>query len=439
MIPLWLHDLLSIDLPPLLAAVLSSVVCGVLGNWLVLRRMSLMGDAISHSVLPGIVAAFLLSGSRSPLPMFLGALIAGGCTAFFVGLVKRHARVDAGAAMGVVFASMFALGVLLIEQASARQVDLDPDCVLYGSLETLFWFPPTSWGELWRFSTLELLPTPILTLLTVTAVTLVVTRLLRKELALASFDPELATSLGFRASWIHAILMLLVAAATVASFEAVGSILVVAMLICPAATARLWTDRLRMQLRLSVVFALLSSVGGYVAAATAPRWLGTSHALSAAGSISVMSGVLLTASALASPSHGIVAQWMRRRALAIRVAREDILAILYRLTERGTIGADERALLAPVGGDTLARTSLRDALRRSEITREGTRYRLTSAGLEQAKAIVRSHRLWESYLVEEVGLPADHVHATAEQLEHVRERMPAPPERSSDPHGRAVP
>ncbi|MDZ4753235.1 MAG: metal ABC transporter permease [Phycisphaerae bacterium] len=433
-----LHSLLAIDVPPLLAALLSAVVCGLLGNWLVLRRMSLMGDAMSHAVLPGIVTAFIVTGSRAPLPMFLGALIAGGATALFSSLVRRHARVDSGAAMGVVFTSMFALGVLLIEQASARQVDLDPDCVLYGSLETLFWFPPSTWHELLQMSTFAAIPTPIKTLVCVTAAAAVVTRLLRKELALASFDPELATSLGFRAGWLHGVLMLLVAAATVASFEAVGSILVVAMLICPAATARMWTDRLRTQIRLSVVFACIAAIGGYLAAVTAPHWLGTSHALNAAGSISVMAGVVLGLSAFLSPAHGIVAQWWRRRALAQRVTREDVLALLFRLWERGIETADEQLLRASLGA-TAVRDGIRDALRAGEIARDGPRYRLAGRGLEHARSIVRSHRLWESYLVEEVGLSADHVHATAEQLEHVREALPSPPHRESDPHGRAVP
>lgn len=430
-------DMLAVDAPPLLAAILSSVLCGLLGNWLVLRRLSLLGDAISHSVLPGIVAAFLLTGSRSPLPMFLGALVAGGLTTALSAAVRRFARVDGGAAMGVVFASLFALGVLLIEQAAARQVDLDPDCVLYGSLETLFWFPPADRWELLHPSTLARLPTPILTLAAVTAFAVAVTTLLRKELALTSFDPELAAALGFRPGLVHAILMLLVALATVASFEAVGSILVVAMLTCPAASARLWTDRLRVQITLSVLFALIMSIGGYIAAATAPRWLGTSDALNIAGTISVMGGLALVASAIASPSHGVVAAAWRRRALALQVAREDLLGLLYRLSETGEASVGE-ARLGEWGGSS--REGLRAAIANGEATREGDLVRLTEAGREAARAIVRRHRLWEGYLADELQLPIDHVHATAERLEHYAEAVP--PERAGvtrDPHGKPIP
>jgi manganese/zinc/iron transport system permease protein len=153
---------IAVDLPPLLAAMLAALVCGLLGNWLVLRRTSLMGDAISHAILPGIVAA--------------------GLTVLLSGAVRRYARVDSGAAMGVIFTAFFALGILLIEAAAARQVDLDPDCVLYGSLETLVWFPPSDRSLLTDPRTLLLLPTPVLTLAVVTLVVVIVLRLLRKEI-----------------------------------------------------------------------------------------------------------------------------------------------------------------------------------------------------------------------------------------------------------------
>ncbi len=130
-----LADFIMIDLPPLTTAVLAAVTCGLLGNFLVLRRMSLMGDAISHAVLPGLVAAFLISGSRQSGPMFIGAAAAGIVTALLVELTRKLGRVESGAAMGVVFTILFAAGVLLLEQAGARGVDLDAGCVFNGQLE----------------------------------------------------------------------------------------------------------------------------------------------------------------------------------------------------------------------------------------------------------------------------------------------------------------
>jgi manganese/zinc/iron transport system permease protein len=428
---------IAVDLPPLLAAMLAALVCGLLGNWLVLRRTSLMGDAISHAILPGIVAAFLITGSRAPIPMFVGALVAAGLTVLLSGAVRRYARVDSGAAMGVIFTAFFALGILLIEAAAARQVDLDPDCVLYGSLETLVWFPPSDRSLLTDPRTLLLLPTPVLTLAVVTLVVVIVLRLLRKEITLASFDPELAASLGFRPNLLHGVLMLLVAVAAIASFEAVGSILVVALLTCPAAAARLWTDRLVVQIRLSAAIAVAMAIVGYLLAATAPAWLGTSDAISVAGTISVMGGVAIAISAIASPAHGVVAARLRQRALAQRVAREDLLGFLYRLAESGTDSVDA-ARAASVASAAIA--GLRSAVARGEVRSDGGTLRLTEVGHAEARAIIRRHRLWEGFLAEELRLPADHVHATAERLEHFADAAPSQREgERADPHGKPIP
>ncbi|MCA9310803.1 MAG: metal ABC transporter permease, partial [Phycisphaerales bacterium] len=216
------HTFLSIDLLPLLAATLAAFSCGLLGNFLVLRRLSLMGDAISHAVLPGLVIAFLLFGTRASLAMFFGAAVAGVATVALVELIRRFGRVEPGAAMGVVFSVMFALGVVLLEQAAARQVDLDADCVLHGQLETIFWFPPSIWSDFLAWSTLRDTPRQVVVLAGTLAVCAAFVAVFFKELRLAAFDPGLADALGFRSSAIHAGLMALVAAATVASFEAVG-------------------------------------------------------------------------------------------------------------------------------------------------------------------------------------------------------------------------
>ena len=188
-----LHTFVSTDLPPLLTATLAAISCALLGNFLVLRRQSLMGDAISHAVLPGLVAAFLIAGTRSTWPMFIGAAAAGVATVVLVELVRRLGRVEPGAAMGVVFSIMFALGVVLLEQAAARHVDLDADCVLYGQLETIFWFPPGTWSEFLSMSTLAQVPRQPATLAAVTVLTVLLVTLLFKELRLAAFDPDLAT------------------------------------------------------------------------------------------------------------------------------------------------------------------------------------------------------------------------------------------------------
>lgn len=307
---------LGLDLFPLLAATLAALTCGLLGNFLVLRRQSLMGDAISHSVLPGLVLAFLITGTRDPLVMFAGAALAGVATVVLVELVKRLGRVEPGAAMGVVFSVLFAGGVLLLEAAAARQVDLDADCVLHGQLETLVWYgAPDSIGGLFSSATLAAVPRQVTTLAVVCLLAALFVTLLFKELRLVAFDADLATALGFPAGVLHAALLVLVAAATVAAFEAVGSILVIAMLVCPAAGARLLTDRLGAQLAWSLLLALTSALGGYVAATAIPAAFGQ-DSVNAAGAIAVTSGFLLALAILAGPRHGVVARAVRQRRLA---------------------------------------------------------------------------------------------------------------------------
>ncbi|MFG0274890.1 MAG: metal ABC transporter permease [Phycisphaerales bacterium] len=465
-----LQDFLQIDLPALAAGVLACVACGLVGNFLVLRRQSLMGDAISHVVLPGIVGGFLviswlqtkgwLGGDGAMMDprhsggMLIGAVVAAVVAAALIDLVQRLGRVEPGAAMGVVFSVMFAMGVILLEKAAADSVDLDADCVLYGQLEDIQWWEFAGFGSLFDGAALATFPREIVTLAIVALVIAALVVVFFKELKITSFDPGLASAMGIPAGVFHFGLMLLVAVAAVASFEAVGSILVIAMLICPAATARMLTDRLRTQLWLSVVIAVATAVIGYFAGAWGPMWLsglgviGWSDSLSVSGMMAVTAGALLTLAIVASPSHGVVARWARRVRLASRVAHEDLLGMLYRVEEAGREGLARRDAIGGVreaSDSTLAaRGALRAAARAGEVRESDGRISLTEAGRERARGLVRSHRLWEAYLVRVLGLRPDHVHSTAMHLEHVtdermRERLARSAADGTDPHGKPIP
>jgi manganese/zinc/iron transport system permease protein len=303
---------LTLDLPALAAATLSAACCALLGSFLLLRRMSMLGDAISHAVLPGIVGAFLLFHTRSPGWMLLGAGVAGVFTAIMIELVKRASRVEAGAATGVVFSAMFALGVLLI-QLYGRNVDLDADCVLYGSLEAITWHAAGAPGALGDVHTWLDLPRQIITLAGVTLVCATLVIVFFKQLRLYCFDSALCAAMGFPVWIMGGALAGLTAAATVASFESVGSILVIAMLVCPPAAARQLTDRLRTQVLLSVAIGVGCAITGYTLAAFGPGWLGHDRSVSASGMIAVVGGIVLVASALV-------------RAIHVRRARNEIIA-----------------------------------------------------------------------------------------------------------------
>ncbi|MEM9253588.1 MAG: metal ABC transporter permease [Planctomycetota bacterium] len=428
---------LGLDLFPLTAAILAAVTCGLLGNFLVLRRQSLMGDAISHAVLPGLVVGFLVTSSTSSsLAVLAGAALAGVVAVVLIELVKKLGRVEPGAAMGVVFSVMFASGVLLLEQAAARNVHLDADCVLYGQLETLAWFeaPPTLAG-LRSWSTVEAIPRQVWLLGAVGVVSLAFVAVLFKELRIAAFDPELATSQGIHAGFMHYALMVLVAAATVASFEAVGSILVVAMLIAPAAVARLMTDRLGSQLGVSLVAAFAAAMLGYFGATAVPDLFGAGS-VNAAGSMTVVAGGLVVAAALFSPTHGLVARSLRRRKLGRDTAIDDLLATLYRAGETGVDSLTVPRLRDALLGRPVP-AALAVARREGLIADRGNGVGLTADGKHVAARLIRNHRLWERYLVDRAGVTPDHAHDPAERLEHLDVRPDLGP--TTDPHGKPIP
>ena len=286
---------------PLLVAILASLTCALPGNFLVLRRQALVGDAISHVVLPGIVLAFLLTGSVRTLPMLLGAGAAALVAMAMVAILKRYARLEPGAALGIVLTTLFATGVLLLEQSSARSVHLDVEHALYGNLESIIWFEGTGLSALVDPAALAGMPPQIMRLAVVLALMAAFMAIFWKELALSTFDEAFARSLGVPVSLVNLGLVVLVATAAVASFEAVGAIIVIAMLVCPAAAARLMTNRLEVQVGWSLAFALVSAFAGYGIASFGPALFGLEGALSAAGMIATVSGVILAFACLFGP------------------------------------------------------------------------------------------------------------------------------------------
>jgi manganese/zinc/iron transport system permease protein len=305
-------DFLRLDLPALLAAILACGSCGLLGSFLLLRRDSLLGDALSHAVLPGIIAGFALTGARAGLPMLLGALAAALLAVFLIGLVRRVARLESGAATGAVFTSFFALGLMLMEATGARSVDLDLDCVLFGQLESLVWLEAQGFGSLLDPVALAALPRQLFLLAAVAVVLAGLVALLWRPLHLLCFDPDYAAAIGLPARGLELALNLMVAAAAVAAFEAVGSILVVAMLVCPAAAIRLLTDSYRVQVLGGAALGAALGALGYALAGPLPAAFGQAFSLNAAGVIGTLGGVTVAGAMVlrqlrnASPEPAII-------------------------------------------------------------------------------------------------------------------------------------
>lgn len=294
-------EFVPLSLVPLLTGIFAAVACALPGNFLVLRRQALIGDAISHVVLPGIVVAFLVTGTVSTWPMLLGAAGAAVIAVVAIEAIRRLGKIESGAAMGVIFTAMFAAGVLLLEQSDTSNVHLDVEHALYGNLESLIWLDATGWGSLWDREALAGLPVELPRIAFALLGVALFTRVLWRLLKISTFDEGFARTLGMPVNVLGLALVIVAAIAAVAAFDAVGSIIVIAMFICPPAAARLMTNRLETQVAWSVLFAVIAATLGYVLAGYGPLWLGFSDSVSAAGMIATVSGVILGLAALFGP------------------------------------------------------------------------------------------------------------------------------------------
>jgi manganese/zinc/iron transport system permease protein len=414
----------------LLTGVLATVSCALLGTFLVLRKMSLLGDALSHAVLPGIVIAFLVSGSRDVVPMFAGAAVFGVLATILIETFHRRWHVQEDAAIGIVFTALFALGVVLVS-AYTGHVDLDQECVLYGEIAYTPW-------DIWTFGDRVMGPRPVWVLGTAFILSVGFIVLLYKELQISSFDPAMAVSVGINATLMHYALMTMVSVTTVAAFESVGAILVVAMFIVPGAAAYLWSDRLLTILWLAAGFAVISAIGGY---ALASVWNS-----SIAGAMVTTVGLVFLFSVLASPSQGLLGKALIRSRLAVKVAQDHLLLGLIRQSERDSfVGILRQEVPRLVGaGPWVSRSAMRRLSGGGLVRDEGDRVVLTAAGERSANRLLRSHRLWESYL-SNLGLPQDHTHVPADLLEHfidegLREEIDSELSQADvDPQGKPIP
>ncbi len=275
----------------LLIAIVTASACALLGVFLVLRRMTLMSDAISHAILPGIVLAFFLTHSLSSPLLILAAAATGVLTVVFVELLQKTKLVKEDAAIGLTFPALFSVGVILISRFFSN-VHLDMDAVLLGDLVH------APLNRL-KISIYDLGPISLYIMGGMLVLNIAFILLFYKELKLATFDASLAATLGFAPTLIHYGLMTLVSMTTVGAFDAVGSILVVALIAGPAATAYLMTDSLTRMLILSVVIGCVNAVTGY--------WLAYIFDVSIAGVIATVTFLVFGLIFMIIPSRGLIA------------------------------------------------------------------------------------------------------------------------------------
>jgi ABC-type Mn2+/Zn2+ transport system permease subunit/Mn-dependent DtxR family transcriptional regulator len=382
--------------PVIVEGLLVSLSLGLIGCFLVVQGTALLGDALSHSVLPGIVVGFLIGGSLHSPWILVGATVMGLIAATLIHSVHTQSRVKEDASLGIVFTALFALGVVMINRY-AGQADLDPGCVLYGNIEAFILDPGAIWPMTGTF-----------------AGVLVLLAMFYRQLLVSTFDPALAISLGIKAGLVHYGLMAVLSLTVVTSFEAVGAILAVALLIMPGATARLWTDRMPVMLAIACAHAIVSTLLGY--------WLSHRAVVntSASGAISVAGFGLFLLSWMFSPNAGLVTRMLSRRKLATMIATENLLKTIGEMADRAGGKAVPEAALA--GELHLAPTSLASrlgpAFRSGWLKRDRGEVSLTAEGENESARLTRAHLLWEQYLQEQMGIAPDHVHDAAEWIEH---------------------
>ena len=409
----------------LIGATLLGALGGMIGTFALLRRQSLLGDALAHAALPGVCIGFILTGSKTPLPLFLGALAAGVLGSLLILAIVRWSRIKEDSAIGIILSVFFGAGIVLLTWIQRRpegnQSGLDK--YLFGQAATL-------------------VEEDLKVMAILGAVVLAAVFIFYKELKLLSFDRAFGASLGYPMKSLEVLLTLLLVVVVVVGLQTVGVVLIVAALITPAAAARQWTDRLGTMVILSSLIGAASGVAGSLASASVPR-------LPTGPVIVVVSSAILIVSLLFAPHRGLVWGLLRERQVAARIRRENLLKDLWLQGERRTDweGFLSWPLLMGVRGQTggeLAR-SARPLAREGLVERSGDTLRLTPAGRAEAEKVVRKHRLWELYLTRRLELPRDHVHRDAEAMEHalsddavlrLEELLGFP---AADPHGRPIP
>jgi manganese/zinc/iron transport system permease protein len=359
----------------LVTAILCAAACALLGSFLVLRRMSMMTDAISHAILPGLVAGYFLAQGPNLIVGAVGATGAAILTVTAVEALQRSRYIDGGSAMGIVFPAMFALGTVLVSRWFTN-VHLDTDAILYGNIEFSF-FTRFIVGDR------DLGPQSIWIMSTLLVINLAFLGLFYKELKLTTFDPGMAAMLGFSPAVVHYALMLALSVTTVGAFTAVGAILVVALVIVPAATAYLLTDRLIAMMALSVATGGVAAWAGYELA----LWLDTS----VSGAMVTMLGIFFLLALLFSPSQGLIAKILRQRRNARRFAVDLLLMHLWNheTTEmegtESTLGHISAALR---WSPDHAKSVVARARARGMVEQERERLVLTDSGRAHATTLV---------------------------------------------------
>ena len=381
-----------------LGVVLIAAASALIGCFLFLRKTSLVGDAIAHASLPGVCAAFVVFESRHPAILLLGAMVSGWLSMQLINTILRRTKLKADVAIGIALSWLFGIGIVMLTaiQQSALPNQNGLDHFLFGNAAGMQWREVLTFGAF-----------------AVVLITFVF--LLYRPWKLMLFDRAHAEAIGLPVRWLEAALSLLTVLAVAIGIQTVGVVLMAALLITPAAAARFWTHRLPIMLVLAVVFSVVSGLVGTGFSYAVPR-------MPTGPWMVLMMSVLAVMSFLFGTRKGLLPLWWKGQAIKKKIARENVLKLLYQLGEHGDHAAfqtrDAMINRRQLAASELSR-SLGELKRKGLVEQAGYGFRLTAKGLEEGARVVRLHRLWEMYLTQYAKIAPDHVHDDAEAMEHL--------------------
>ncbi len=394
-----------------------AIVAAVVGCLVVLRRMAFLGDALSHAMIAGVAGGYLvmklLFGYEAHAPgMLLGSLIAAVATVALISFVSRISRVKEDTAIGIMYTGIFALGVVAVS-IFRHYIHIDLMHFIMGDI-------------------LGVADTDLWVSAFVAAAVLTILILFFRHFQLATFDPVMAASIGLPVVLLDYLLTTCVSLVVVSAVSMVGVILVVGLLITPAATAYLLSDRLDKMMLLSALFGVTSVVGGLYLCV----WLDSAGG----GAIMLFCTFQFLVVLTVAPKYGLLSRWIRLRNLVPQQMVEDVLTTILRHDRPASKEAIQKYVEESKNLDRVLKRMVQDGL----LQEQGQQFALTQKGEKEAKTVLRAHRLWETYL-ESIGTPEKEVHATAHQLEHLDQtetlsyldkKLGRP---KTDPHGKAIP
>ncbi len=382
-----------------IGSVLLTASSAIVGTFTFLHKKSLVGDAIAHAVLPGICLGFILSGTKNPAYLIAGAFVTGWISLIGVEYITRHTRIKEDTAIGLVLSVFFGIGILMLTviQKSGNASQSGLDHFLFGKAAALV-------GQ------------DLLVFGTVAVLLLLAVFLLFKEFSLLAFDKDYAKAIGLPVRGIELTLTSLIVLAVVIGIQAVGVVLMAAILITPAAAARFWTNKINIMILLASVFGAFSGLSGAYISYIAP-------AMPTGPWIVIVISTIAFISFFFAPKRGVVNRLLRQRNIRRTINDENVLKTLYQLSEESRNffiqrSAEEIIRRRRFSLETLTKV-LNRLKRQGYLEQTGKHWSLTEEGKNRGQRVVRIHRLWELYLTTHLNIAPDHVHDDADTIEHL--------------------